>query len=602
MAQRRTRPHNGPLGGARSRGAGERPQPSAPVYNADIARVFDEIADLLELQRANPFRVRAYRRAAQTVGELDRSLSTLVARGDDLDALPGIGTDLAERIVEIVRTGRCALLEQLRAEVSPRLASLMKLPHLGPQRVRTLHDELGIETVQQLHAAAEAGQVHGVRGFGPRLEQEILEATRPHPEHAARVRLPVADEVAHSLLARLRALPGVERAEAAGSLRRRRDSIGDLDLLAQSSAGAEVIRAFVRFGGVDKVLAAGDTRASVVLSNGLQVDLRVVDRASFGAAWLYFTGSKAHNIALRRLAQERGLKLNEYGLLRGDAPVAGRDEASVYAALGLEPIAPELREDRGEIEVSRSGQLPHLIELSDLRGDLHAHTRDSDGRDDLEALVAAARAHGLEYLAVTDHSPRLPITHGLDARRLAQQIERIDRANERLRGFKVLKGIEVDILEDGRLDLPDAVLARLDLVVGAVHQHFDLSSERQTARLLKAMDHPHFSVLAHPTGRLIEERAGCVFDWPRVVRHARERGCFLELNAHPSRLDLDDVACRLARDEGVPVCISSDAHSALDLGNLRYGVDQARRGWLRRGDVLNARDWHTLRPLLARTM
>lgn len=573
-----------------------------PVHNADIARAFEEIADLLELQGANVFRVRAYRRAAQTLGELNRSVREMVERGEDPDELPGIGADLAAKITEIVRTGRCGLLEQLRGEVPAELATLMKLPHLGLQRVRTLHDQLGVETVGQLHAAAEAGRVHTVHGFGQRLEHEFLEATKARAVDARRIRLPAADEVAAILLAQLRALPQVERAEAAGSLRRRRDSIGDLDLLVQSTAGAAAIQGFTGFEDVREIVSAGDTRASVVLASGLQVDLRVVRPESFGAAWVYFTGSKAHNIALRRLAQQRDLKLNEYGVFRGDEPVAGRDEASVYTALGLPTIPPELREDRGELDAARAGSLPRLVQRSDLRGDLHVHTRDSDGQDELEALVAAAQAQRFEYLAVTDHSRHLGVTHGLDAKRLSRQIDCIDGMNATLRGFSVLKGIEVDILDDGRLDLPDALLGRLDLVIGAVHHRFDLSRERQTERVLRAMDSPHFSVLAHPTGRLIEERAACAIDLPRVIHHARERGCFLELNAHPSRLDLDDVACRLARDEGVGVCINSDAHAAIQFDNLRYGIDQARRGWLGRGDVLNTRTLAALRPMLARTM
>jgi DNA polymerase (family 10) len=412
-----------------------------PVFNGDVARAFDEIADLLELQGANPFRVRAHRRASQTVGELKRSLHEMLERGEDLDALPSVGADLAGKITELVTSGRCALLEQLRREVPRGLAALMKLPHLGPQRVRALHDALGVASVDELHAAAEAGRVHGLHGFGPRLEHEILDATAPRPAHAARLRLPAAEEIAASLLQRLRALPDVQRAEAAGSLRRRRDSVGDLDLLVQSSAGAEVIHAFVNFDGVQQVDTAGDTRAAVVLVNGVAVDVRVVAPKSFGAAWMYFTGSKAHNIALRRIAQQRGLKLNEYGLFRGEIALAGRDEESVYAALGLRPIPPELREDRGEIEAARSGELPRLIERADLRGDLHVHTSDSDGVDDLDALVPAARARGLPYIAVTDHSRHLGVTHGLDTARLARQIERIDRLNERLRGFTVLKGI-----------------------------------------------------------------------------------------------------------------------------------------------------------------
>ena len=575
------------------------------MNNTDIARIFDEIADLLELQGANPFRIRAYRNAARmlgTMGTLGRSVATMVERHENLDSLPGIGPDLAGKIGEIVATGSCALLERLRADVPAGLGTMLRLSNLGPKRVRALHDELGVRTIEQLHAAAQAGRIQTVHGFGPRLQQQILAATRTQRPNIARVRLDAAEAAAQPLLARLRGLRGVVRAEVAGSLRRRKDSIGDLDLLVQSARGKQVVDAFVHHDDVRDVLAAGATRASVKLKGGLQVDLRIVPSASFGAAWLYFTGSKAHNIALRRLAQQRGLKINEYGVFRGSEKVAGRDEADVYAAVGLPPIAPELREDRGEIEAARRGRLPVLIELADLRGDLHVHTRDSDGVDDLDALVAAARAHGLSYLAVADHSQRLALAHGLGATRLARQIERIERLNERLAGFTVLKGIEVDILEDGRLDLPDSILQRLDLVVAAVHQRFDLPRERQTERLLRAMDHRHFTILAHPTERLIGERAAYSVDLPRLIRHARQRGCFIELNAHPSRLDLDDSGCMAAKAEGVLISINADAHSAAELDHLRFGIGRARRAWLQATDVLNARPLEALRPLLARTM
>jgi DNA polymerase (family 10) len=575
------------------------------VNNTDVARIFDEIADLLELQGANRFRIRAYRNAARmlgTMGTLGRSVAAMVERHENLDSLPGIGPDLAGKIGEIVATGSCALLERLRADVPAGLGTMLRLPNLGPKRVRALHDELGVRTIEQLHAAAQAGRVQTVHGFGPRLQQQILAATQTKLPNIARIRLDAAEAAAQPLLARLRGLRGVVRAEVAGSLRRRKDSIGDLDLLVQSARGKQVVDAFVHHDDVREVLAAGATRASVKLKGGVQVDLRIVPSASFGAAWLYFTGSKAHNIALRRLAQQRGLKLNEYGVFRGSEKVAGRDEADVYAAVGLPPIAPELREDRGEIEAARLGRLPVLIELADLRGDLHVHTRDSDGVDDLDTLVAAARAHGLSYLAVADHSQRLALAHGLGTTRLARQIERIERLNEHLAGFTVLKGIEVDILEDGRLDLPDSILQRLDLVVAAVHQRFDLPRERQTERLLRAMDHRHFTILAHPTGRLIGERAAYAVDLPRLIRHARQRGCFIELNAHPSRLDLDDNGCMAAKAEGLLISINADAHSAAELDHLRFGIGQARRAWLQATDVLNARPLEALRPLLARTM
>jgi DNA polymerase (family 10) len=359
---------------------------------------------------------------------------------------------------------------------------------------------------------------------------------------------------------------------------------------------------FVTGADVQRVLYKGKTRASVILRSGLQVDVRAVSPASFGSAWLYFTGSKAHNIALRQLAHEAGLKLNEYGLFRNGKRIAGATEASVYQALGLDFNEPELREDRGEIEMARKHGLPRLVQLADLRGDLHSHTKASDGLDTLENMANAAHAHGLQYLAVTEHSKRMALVHGMTAERLARQIDQIDELNTRLEGIVLLKGIEVDILDDGSLDLPDAILGRLDLVVGAIHYGFDLPRERQTRRLLRAMDHPYFSILAHPSGRLINERPPCDIDLPQVIRKARDRGCFIELNAHPARLDLTDVACLTARDEGVLVSINSDAHSTFDFNNLRWGLGQARRGWLGATDVLNTRTLEELRPLLAATM
>ena len=399
---------------------------------------------------------------------------------------------------------------------------------------------------------------------------------------------------------------GVDRVVVAGSYRRCRETVGDLDILVTGTDPAAAIARFVAYDEVDQVQAQGGTRATAILRCGLQVDVRAVDDRSFGSALHYFTGSKSHSIAIRTLARGRGLKVNEYGVFRGTERVAGETEASVFAAVGLPLIPPELRENRGEIEAARNGLLPELVRLSDLRGDLHCHTTATDGHAGLAIMVEAARQQGLEYLAITEHSKRLTMAHGLDSRRLLEQMEQIDRLNQRFSGqglsFCVLKGIEVDILEDGGLDLPDAVLARLDLVVGAVHSKLHLSRAQQTRRILKAMDHPHFSVLAHPTGRLIGEREPYDVDMARIIRHARDRGCFLELNAHPERLDLSDVHCQMARDEGVLISIASDAHSTLDFANLRYGIGQARRGWLEKGDVLNTRTLTELLPLLRKTM
>jgi DNA polymerase (family 10) len=572
------------------------------VQNAEIAAVFNEIADLLEIEGANPFRIRAYRNAARTIGDMGRSVQAMVEKGADLDALPGIGPDLAARITEVVTTGRCGLLERLRKELPAAITELLKVPGLGPKRVRALHHELDVHTLEELHEAAAQGRVQSIPGFGPKTQQAILEATVPHAQAASRMPVGEAAQVAASLLTTLARIPGVRQAVAAGSLRRRRETVGDLDLVVTTSADSPAMDRFVHGEDVRQVLAAGPTRASVVLKSGLQVDLRVVDAASFGAAWLYFTGSKAHNIALRRLAQERGLKINEYGVFKGRQRVAGETEESVYRAVGLPFIEPELREDRGELEAARAGRLPQLVQRSDLRGDLHLHTSDSDGHAKLPALVEAAAACGLEYIAITDHSRRLAMARGLDPVRLAKQIDQIDRLNERKPGVTVLKGIEVDILEDGGLDLPDSILQRLDLVIGAVHHRLDLPRAKQTERILRAMEQRYFTILAHPTGRLLGEREPCDVDLLRIVRAARQRGCFVELNAQPARLDLTDTACQMAKAEGVLVAIDSDAHSTLDFDHLELGIGEARRGWLEKGDVLNTRTLAELRPLLARTM
>jgi len=573
-----------------------------PIVNADIAAVFSEIADLLEIENANPFRVRAYRNATRTLGALGRSVKAMIDNQEDLDALPGIGPDLAGKIAEIVNTGTCALLERLRQEIAPALVELLKIPGLGPKRVRVLHQELGIETLEQLRRVAEQGRIQTVHGFGAKSERQILDATTALMQQDRRYLWADVAPVAEVLLSDLKELPGLHKAVAAGSLRRRCDTVGDLDLLVTTERPRDVMDRLTAGESVLRVLAKGVTRCSVVLKSGLQVDLRAIAPVSFGAAWLYFTGSKAHNIALRKLALDAGFKLNEYGLYRGRERMAGSTEDAIYRALGLPYIEPELREDRGEIEAARNDALPTLVQRSDLLGDLHAHTNDSDGYDSLENMADAARSKGLQYLAITDHSRRMAFAHGLDANGLLRQMDRIDEFNAKLQGFVLLKGVEVDILEDGTLDLPQDVLRRLDVVVGAVHSGFGLSQEKQTARLLRAMDSPCFSILAHPTGRLINERAPYGVDLPRVIRHARERGCFLELNAQPTRLDLTDLACRMAKSEGVLVSINSDAHSALQLDTLDFGMAQARRGWLEPANVLNSRSLDQLRPLLVSTM
>jgi len=573
-----------------------------PIHNADIAAHFEEIAELLEIQGGNPFRIRAYHNAARTVGDLGTELTVLVDQGDDLTRLPGIGKDLAAKIVELIRTGTTAQLRELHKTIPASATAMLALPGLGPKRVKVLMDELGVRSLKQLQRAAHSGKIRELPGFGAKTEQHILQAVQAHLGAGERIKLAIANQYAEALLRYLKHTRGVKEAVVAGSYRRAKETVGDLDILVSATAESPVMERFTGYDEVKEVVSKGSTRATAILNSGLQVDLRVVPEESFGAALQYFTGSKAHNIAVRRLGQQRGLKINEYGVFKGDERVAGDTEQSVYTAVGLPYIEPELREDRGEIAAAQQRRLPELIELKDLKGDLHSHTRATDGHNTLEEMARAAKKLGLHYLAVTEHSQRLTVAKGFDSDRLARQMEEIDRLNTDLDGISLLKGIEVDILEDGRLDLPDTILSRLDLVVGAVHSKFNLPRAKQTERILRAMDAPHFTILAHPSGRLIGAREAYNVDMERIIRAARQRGCFLELNAHPERLDLSDVYCNMAKSEGVLISIASDAHSELDFANLRFAIGQARRGWLEADEVLNTRPLAKLRPLLRRTM
>ncbi|CAL62495.2 Putative DNA polymerase X [Herminiimonas arsenicoxydans] len=570
------------------------------IHNTDVATIFNQIADLLEIKGDNPFRIRAYRNAARTLNTLAFSVQTMVKEKRNLTDLPGIGIDLAGKIVEIVTTGTCALREQLHRELPSSIHELLNLPGLGPKRVKALYQERNIQTLDQLYSSACNGQIRNVPGFGIRTEQRILEAIRAQQSKKKRYRLDLAETIAGSLLKYFQASPHVRKIDIAGSFRRRQETVGDLDILISSSHPDSVIQHFIKFEEIVQVLAQGKTRASVVLRQGMQVDLRVVANVSFGAALYYSTGSKAHNIAVRTLAQKRGLKINEYGVFSGAQRIAGETELTVFQSVGLPYIEPELRENRGELAAAQAGTLPQLIRLTDLAGDLHAHTKASDGQHSLREMAMEAKNRGLSYLAITDHSSSLTITHGLDAQGLIKQMNEIDALNAEL-DIKILKGCEVEINEDGTLDLPDDILERLDIVVGAVHSKFGLSRERQTMRIMRAMDHPCFTLLAHPSGRLILEREPYDVDMHQIILHARQRGCFLELNAQPSRLDLSDTYCMMARSEGVLISVNSDAHSIFDFDNLRFGIGQARRGWLEKDDVLNTLSIDQLLAAIART-
>lgn len=572
------------------------------IHNEDVAGVFDRIADLLEIRGENPFRVRAYRNGAREVRLLPMELAQMLAKGADLTRLPGIGAALAGKIEEMVDTGSCNALDKLAKQVSPDLTEILRLPGLGPKRVHALHYDLDIHSAEQLYRTAKSGRLRALPGFGPGLEERIVAALEARLTHERRFKRSTAVRYAEPLAAWLEQTRGVNRVAIAGSYRRRRETVGDLNILVESVDADAVLDRLAAYDEVATVRSRGGTNANAVLKSGLPVELRVVEHGGLDAVLYRFTGSKAHQAAIRALAGRQGIEINEQGLFKGARRVGGETEESIYGALGLPYIPPELREDRGEIEAARNGLLPTPVERADLRGDLHCHTNATDGQGTLKEMASAAREQGLEYLAITDHSKRLTMVHGLDSRQLLQQMDEIDRLNEGLRGFRILKGIEVDILEDGALDLPNPVLGRLDLVIGAIHSRYGLARAKQTSRIIKAMDHPHFSILAHPTGRLIEAREAYDVDMVRIIRHARDRGCYLELNANPQRLDLVDTHCQVAREEGVLVSLDSDAHSTLDFANLRHGIGQARRGWLEAGDLLNTRPLEELLPLLRRTM
>ena len=567
-----------------------------PVQNAEIAAMFNQAAELLEIEGENQFRVRAYRRAARVIEALPQSVRNLLLAGRDLSELPGIGKDLAGKIANIVKSGHFDLLDSLKRRLPGQLGEIAALPGLGPKRVKLLYDKLKVRTLADLRRAIGTGRLREIHGFGPTIEAKVL-AALDKPKTEKRFKLSVAEAEAEALVA---VLHNGGRVIVAGSYRRRRDTVGDLDVLATAQDGAAVGAKLLNYENVAEVLAHGPTRTTVVLRSGMQVDLRVVPEASYGAALLYFTGSKAHNIALRSLANDRGWKLSEYGLFAGKRRIAGTSEEEVYKKLGLSLIPPELREDHGEIAIAKLNKLPALVNVSDIRGDLHVHSDWTDGTASMAAMAAGAEARGYEYMALTDHSRRVAMAHGLDPNRLSRQIHEIDRLNAKFENFTVLKGVEVDILKDGSLDLPDSILGRLDVVVAAVHSYFDLSQAEQTERVIRAMRNRHVSILAHPTGRLIGAREPYAIDMDQVIAAARDLGCHVEINAEPDRLDLNDVHARAAKDLGVKVAISTDAHSVNAFEYMRFGVDQARRGWLTADDVLNTRSLPELRKQLTR--
>jgi DNA polymerase (family X) len=561
--------------------------------NQSVARVLVEIADLLEIKGENPFKIRAYRNGADTVATTAEPVAPMTAA--ELQRLPGIGRDLAARIRELIDTGSIPFHLELLAEFPVTLLDLTHLQGVGPKTVALLYRTLNISTLEELETAARSGRLRDLRGMGAKKQELILKAIDERKRHAGRHLLADTHDVASAVIANLRhASPGTEFV-AVGSLRRGSETCGDLDVLAIGGEPA-LIDAFVRNPVAERVLGRGDTKGSVLLRGGYQADLRLVPRGSRGAALQYFTGSKAHNIALRDLAMARGWKLNEYGLFDNATgrPVAGETEEGIYEALGLAFVPPELRENRGEIEAAARRSLPRLVERADLQGDLHCHTTASDGRDSVEAMARAARASGLSYLAIADHSQALAMAGGLDEAAALRHAQQVRELSSRLDGVRLLAGIECDIRADGTLDLAEDCLAQLDIVVASIHSGFNMDAAQMTDRILRAFECPYVDILGHPTGRLLLRREAYAVDIPRVVEAAAKHGVALEINSQVDRMDLNDLHARLARERGVKLVIDSDSHSTGGFGMLSWGVIVARRAWLTAEDVLNTRDVEAL--------
>jgi len=557
------------------------------MKNRELAEIFDRMADVIELQGGNPFRVRSYRKASRIIGDLTEDIAD-IAREGRLGELPGIGEAFVQKIKEYLDTGRLAAHDELVAQVPPGVLEMMHVPGLGPKTAGLVYKKAGIESIGQLAEAIEAGRLADLPGLGAKKLQNILKGIQVYRSGQGRVLLGVALPIAEEIIEHLKKVKGVRDILPAGSLRRCRETIGDVDILVSSTKGKDIVEAFTRLPMVRDVLAAGETKGSVRVEGGLQVDVRVVPPKSFGAAAQYFTGSKAHNIRLRDIAIDKKLKLNEYGVFKADRQIAGRSEEEVYGALDLPWIPPELREDRGEVEAAQKGQLPELIEPTDIRGDLQMHSTHSDGNASIEAMALAARELGYEYICITDHSQSLKVAHGLDPERLAKQRKEIDALNKKLDGIRILAGIEVDILADGSLDLPDEALAACDFVIASIHSGMQQDEKRLTARLVKAMRNPYVHAIAHPTGRVLGgQRDAYPLDFDEIVRVAKQTGTALEINAYYDRLDLDDLHARRARDAGVKLVINTDAHATAHLPMMRFGVATARRGWVRKDDVAN---------------
>jgi DNA polymerase (family X) len=556
------------------------------MKNKELADLFGRMADILEFKDENPFKISAYRKASRIIGDLTQDIEEIAESGKLRD-VPGIGEGMAQKIVEYLKTGKVSKFEEVRKGVSDALIAIMDIPGMGPKTLSMIHKEKGISSLSQLEKAVENGSLVGLPGIGEKKVENIKRGIQLLKQSKGRMNLGIAFPVAKRIVEALREKAGSKKIEWAGSLRRMRENIGDIDILATGPNKEKIVHTFTHLPEVKEILASGETKASVIVEGGIQIDLRVVEEDSYGAALQYFTGSKGHNIHLRGIAKTKGIKINEYGVFKGEKKVGGKEEEDVYRALGMDWIEPELREDRGEIEAAMEARLPKLVKEPEIKGDLHVHSNWSDGTSPIEEIARAAQKRGYQYVAICDHSKSLKITHGLDESRLMKQIEEIDRINEKMKGFQILKGTEVDILSDGRLDLSEKVLGKLDLVVAAVHSGFKQEKEKMTKRIVRALENPLVHILAHPSGRLLGARDPYEVEIDEVMEAAKQYGKALEINAYFERLDLDDIHCRKAKEMGIPLAIGTDSHHVDQMWMISLGVAVARRGWLESKDVLN---------------
>ncbi|MBI5741242.1 MAG: DNA polymerase/3'-5' exonuclease PolX [Nitrospirae bacterium] len=570
------------------------------MKNQEVAKIFNDIADILEIEGDNPFRIRAYRRAAQNIDSLATDVTEIT--DEELRKIPGIGGDLAGKVREYVNTGHLQFYDELKKDVPAGLVNILSVPGLGPKTARLLFDKLHVKDVDDLEKYAKEGKLKGLPGIQAKTEENILKGIAMIKRHTGRFPLGHALPLAEGIIKNLKEKAPVNKLSIAGSLRRWKDTVKDIDILATSKDPHKVMDVFVHLPQIKETLMKGPTKSSVITREGIQVDLRVVEEESFGAALAYFTGSKEHNIRLREMAVKKGLKINEYGIfdVKTDRKVGGAHESDVYKILEMPYIEPEMREDTGEIEAAVKGSLPRLIEIGDIKGDLHAHTKDSDGSHDIEELVDAAKAKGHEYLAITDHSKGLGVARGLSIEQMLDHDRKVRALNKKLKGFRLLSGTEMDIRSDGTLDYPDEILKNLDIVVASIHSGFRQSKEQITKRLVSAMKNPYVSIIAHPTGRLIGERDAYEVELEEVLKTARETGAAIEINAYPLRLDLSDIYVRRAKELGVALTINTDTHVMFQFDFLPYGIGTARRGWAEKKDVLNTLPYEALMKRLRR--